>query len=491
MTVASLNMVRINRRLRESLQLQLYRQIRQAIVSGRLSTGVRLPSTRDLVSLLGLSRNTIIYAFDRLVSEGYLEGRRGSGIYVSALPLSSVGATGSRLTSQAVRKNVVSSRLAKLSQVNVSPEYPGAKVRPFRPCQPAIDLFPLRNWNRARSSALRINAKELMWEGDVAGLPRLRRALANYLQDSRGVRCEAEQIVITAGTQEALSLIAALLIEPNDEVWLEDPGYLGARAAFSRTEGKLVPVAVDGEGITIPSKRRPPKLIYTTPSRQFPRGVTMSLSRRLALLEFIRTGNGWIVEDDYDSEFRYLDRPMPSLQGLDQGESVIYVGSFSKVLFASLRLGYIVAPTNLVDLFRKLKEVGSGPVPAIDQATAALFIEQGLFATHIRRMRRLYRERRDAFLHEANKYFLGLIDFPTIDAGMDVMGYLSHNVSDVELSRRFRSVGIDAPPLSSYSLRTCEPGLLFGFTSFTPAQTRMAMQVAAKSIGSMLRSRSL
>ena len=310
----------------------------------------------------------------------------------------------------------------------------------------------------------------------------MRRALATYLRDSRGVRCEAEQIVITAGAQEALSLIAVLLIKRNDEVWIEDPGYLGARAAFYRTEGKLVPVSVDAEGITIASERRAPRLIYTTPSRQFPRGVTMSLSRRLALLEFARTAGGWIIEDDYDSEFRYLDRPMPSLQGLDQSGGVIYVGSFSKVLFPSLRIGYIVAPLNLVNSFRKLKEVGTGPVPAIEQATTAIFIEQGFFATHVRQMRKVYRERREAFIHEAKKYFSGLIDFPKIDAGMDVMGYLNENTSDIQLSRRFRAAGIDAPPLSAYSLRECEPGLLFGFTAYTSAQIRLAMQAASKSI---------
>jgi GntR family transcriptional regulator/MocR family aminotransferase len=201
----------------------------------------------------------------------------------------------------------------------------------------------------------------------------------------------------------------------------------------------------------------------------------------LALLEFVRNA-GWIIEDDYDSEFRYVDRPMPSLQGLDQSGSVIYVGSFSKVLFASLRLGYIVAPANLLNLFRKLKEIGSGPVPAIDQATTALFMEQGFFATHLRRMRKVYRERRDAFLHEASKYFPGLIDFPAIDAGMDVMGYLKPNVSDTDFSRRFQAAGVDAPPLSVYSLRSCEPGLLFGFTAYTPAQIRTAMQAAASAI---------
>lgn len=481
MVAATLNMIRIDRRMRESLQLQLYRQIRQAIVSGSLTAGVRLPSTRDLVSELGLSRNTIVYAFDRLVSEGYLEARPGSSIYAAELPRFQESSISLRSASPALHGIAVSPRLRNISNVNVSPEYPSSKVRPFRPCQPAIDLFPMRNWNRARASILRLNPKELLCEGDPAGLPLLRRALATYLRDSRGVQCEAGQIVITAGTQEALSLIAALLIKRDDPVWIEDPGYLGARAAFCRTEGKLVPVAVDGEGITIP-KGPKPKLIYTTPSRQFPRGVTMSLSRRLALLEFVRKAGGWIIEDDYDSEFRYLDRPMPSVQGLDQSGSVIYVGSFSKVLFASLRLGYIVAPANLVSLFRKLKEIGTGPAPAIEQATTALFIEQGFFATHLRQMRKLYRERRDAFLYEANKYLSGLINFPTIDAGMDVMGYLKPNESDTELSRRFRTVGIDAPTLSSYSLREYEPGLLFGFTAYTPAQIRLAMQAAANSI---------
>jgi len=208
----------------------------------------------------------------------------------------------------------------------------------------------------------------------------------------------------------------------------------------------------------------------------------MSLSRRLALLEFARKAGGLIIEDDYDSEFRYLGRPMPSLQGLDQGGCVIYVGSFSKVLFPSLRIGYIVAPLNLVNLFRKLKEVGTGPSAAIEQATTAIFMEQGFFATHVRQMRKVYRERREAFINEAKKYFSGLIDFPKIDAGMDVMGYLNENTSDIQLSRRFQAAGIDAPPLSGYSLRECEPGLLFGFTAYTPVQIRLAMQAASNSI---------
>ena len=475
MAVATLNMIRIDRRLRESLQMQLYQQIRLRIISGALSAGSRLPSTRDLTGQLGVSRNTIVYAFDRLVAEGYLEGRRGSGIYVAELQLTATAQIGES-QKQSPGLPLRSARLSALSSVSISPSYPGAKIRPFRPCQPAVDWFPLRNWNRARSYALRSPAGEVLCEVDAGGLPRLRRALAVYLRDSRGVHCEAEQIVITAGTQEALSLIAELLIEDGDHVWIEDPGYLGARAAFSQSEAKLIPVSVDEEGITIPGLKRKPRLIYTTPSRQFPCGVTMSLSRRLALLEFARAASAWIIEDDYDSEFRYVGRPAPSLQGLDSHGCVIYLGSFSKVLFASLRVGYAVLPRHLVDPFRKLKEIGSGSVSAVDQATAAVFIEEGFFATHVRRMRRLYHERRDSFLHEAKKYLSGAIEFAAIDAGMDSVGSLRSGDSDVDFSNRFRAAGVDAPPLSVYSLRSRKPGLVLGFTAFSPAQIRLAMQ---------------
>ena len=475
MVVATLNMVRIDRRLRESLQIQIYQQIRLSTISGALRAGVRLPSTRDLTRLLGVSRNTIVYAFDRLVAEGYLEGRRGSGIYVAELQLTPpVQIAESHRQSPGLP--IHSARLTALSEVSISPSYIGAKIRPFRPCQPAIDCFPLRNWNRARSYALRLHAGEVMCEVDAGGLPRLRRALAVYLRDSRGVHCEPEQIVITAGTQEALSLSAELLIEGGDHVWMEDPGYLGARAAFSRSGAKLVPISVDEAGITIPTVKRKPRLIYTTPSRQFPRGVTMSLSRRLALLEFARGSGAWIIEDDYDSEFRYVGRPSPSLQSLDSNGCIIYLGSFSKVLFASLRLGYAVLPRYLVDPFRKLKEIGSGSVSAVDQATAALFIEEGFFATHLRRMRSLYRERRDSFLHEAKKHLSGAIEFSPIDAGMDAFGALGSGDSDVDFSDRFRAAGVDAPPLSVYSLRPGKPGLVLGFTAFSPAQIRSAMQ---------------
>jgi len=478
MLVVTLNMVRVDRRRREPLQLQLYGQVRRAIISGELASGARLPSARDLVEQLGLSRNTIVYAFERLVAEGYLQSRIGSGMFVAHLPALERPRTGSGSNANVASSDRVhiARRVAPLTEVSVNPEYPTLKVRPFRPCQPAVAEFPLRSWNRARSYALRLQAKELMCEGDVAGLPRLRAALATYLRDARGVKCGAEQIVITAGAQEALSLISASLVETGDAVWMEDPGYLGARASFLRAGAKLTPVSVDAEGLTVPRLRQTPRLIYVTPSRQFPLGTTMSLPRRLALLEFARTNGVWLVEDDYDSEFRYVGRPVPSLQGLDEGGRVIYVGSFSKVLFGSLRLGYVVAPPSLVGAIRKVKEVEYGTSPGIEQATAALFIEEGYFAAHVRRMRKLYRERRDSFLQAAQKYLSGLLTFPPIDAGMDALGWLARDADDAELSRRLAEAGIDVPPLSAYSLKPCPPGLLFGFTAFTPGQIRSALQ---------------
>jgi len=320
----------------------------------------------------------------------------------------------------------------------------------------------------------------LFAEGDPSGLLRLRRALTPYLRDARGVRCTPEQIIITAGTQQALSLIGRFLLDRGDSVWIEDPGYLGARAAFVAAEANLVPIPIDTDGLSIPERKKSPRLIYCTPSRQFPLGITMTLARRFELLEFARKNGVWIVEDDYDSEFRYIDRPLPCLQGLTNSQCVIYTGSFSKVLFPSLRLGYLVLPESLVEIFRKAKQIHDAGSSLIDQATAAVFIEEGFFSTHVRRMRQLYRERLDIFLEEAKKHVAGWLLFPEIDAGMDAMGYLNAGCDDAKISTTLASAGIDVPPLSAYSLNACQPGLVFGFTAFSPAQIRSAMKTVGK-----------
>jgi GntR family transcriptional regulator/MocR family aminotransferase len=341
----------------------------------------------------------------------------------------------------------------------------------------------MRNWNRARSYALRLPTTELLGEGDPAGFLRLRRALSIYLQDARGVRCSAEQIVITAGTQQALSLIGAALINPGDSVWIEDPGYLGARVALLAAGAALVPIPIDADGITIPvAVNKKPRLIYVTPSRQFPLGVTMSLPRRLALLDYARRNDAWIIEDDYDSEFRYVDRPLPALQGLTDDRQVIYTGSFSKVLFPSLRLGYLVLPEVLFEIFCKLKEIRDAAVSTLDQATAAVFLEAGFFSTHLRRMRTLYRGRLEVFLDEVRKHTPEWLTFPRIEAGMDAIGLLKPGADDVKISKQLAAAGIAVPPLSAYSLTTCAPGLLFGFTAFSTAQIRSAMKTIGKVI---------
>lgn len=485
MSVVTLNMIRLDRRRSASLQSQLYRQIRELIISGQVKAGMRLPSTRDLAGELAVSRNTIVYALDQLVAEGYLTSRIGSGIYVCDLRRERGSELGKPSASNTIRTaEQISKRVARLLSAGISPAYTSTQLRPFRPCQPAVDSFPLRNWNRARSKALRLPTRELFREGEPAGLLRLRQALSIYLQDARGVRCNAEQIVITAGTQQALSLVGAALISPGDSVWIENPGYLGARAAMLAAEAALVPIPVDADGITIPvAVNKKPRLIYVTPSRQFPLGVTMSLSRRLALLDYARRNDAFVIEDDYDSEFRYVDRPLPSLQGLTDDAQVIYTGSFSKVLFPSLRLGYLVLPEHLVEIFCKLKEIRDAASSTLDQATAAVFLEEGFFSTHLRRMRRLYRERLEVFLDEAHKHTAGWLRFSTIEAGMDAFGLLESGADDVEISQQLAAAGITVPPVSAYSLTPSAAGLLFGFTAFSAAQIRSAM----KTIGRVIR----
>jgi GntR family transcriptional regulator/MocR family aminotransferase len=484
MKVATLNMVRLDRRQRTSLQSQLYRQVKELIITGRLKAGVRVPSTRDLVGQLGVSRNTIIYALDQLAAEGYLNSRIGSGIYVADLPTREVRIA-AVVGSMTERKSPqISVRAARFSISKVTPEYATGKVRPFRPCQPALDHFPMRNWNRARSYALRSQTRELLWENDAAGVPRLRTALSAYLKESRGVVCTADQIIVTAGTQQALSLLAECLIDRGDPVWIEDPGYLGAKAALAGAGARLVPIPVDADGLTIPpvGPTKLPRAIYTTPSRQFPLGVTMSLARRLDLLKFARECGAWVIEDDYDSEFRYTGRPLPCLQGLASDDNVIYTGSFSKVLFPSLRLGYVVVPNKLGQVMRKAKEMRDGSAAALDQATAAVFLEQGFFSTHVRRMRKLYRERLDIFLEEARRNISGRITFPQIEAGMDAVGWLPPHTDDERLSQQLAAAGVDVPPLSAYSLVSTLPGLVFGFTAFSRTQIRSSMQTMGKLI---------
>jgi GntR family transcriptional regulator/MocR family aminotransferase len=312
------------------------------------------------------------------------------------------------------------------------------------------------------------------------GLPSLRRGLANYLRGSRGVRCDWRQIAITTGSQQALFLLSELLLRPGDCVAMEDPGYLGARLAWQHVCAAIHPVPVDSAGMKLDSKKDfSPKLIYTTPSRQFPIGSCLSLPRRLELLAFAARTKAWIVEDDYDSEFRYSRAPLPSLQGLDSSERVIYVGSTSKALFPALRIGFAVLPPSLINKFGELKSAVDEHGPLIDQGTLAEFIESGAFYGHIRRSRKEYSRRMETLLDSAAKFDLP-VSFPHADGGMNLAGFLNREGEDSVFSRQLQKKGLEIPALSRYSLRKKSLGLLFGFTAFEPHIIRRSIQVASQ-----------
>jgi GntR family transcriptional regulator/MocR family aminotransferase len=420
-----------------SLQAQLALNLKKLVQSGVLRSGKAVPSSRELARDLQISRNTVIQAYDRLIGEGYLEPSPRRGLFVSEV-----------LAERNLHKaGLVSTPDARPHSVRQENSVQVSGPVPFRPCQPDVRLFPLQLWNRLRSRALRSHGENLLnYQSHLPlGYPALRRSLAAYLRESRGVHCDWHQVAITTGSQQALYLLAHLLLKPGSRVAMEDPGYLGARFAWKQAGALVNPVPVDSEGMKFPrNKRDSTHLFYTTPSRQFPTGACLSLSRRLALVEFAAKAKAWIVEDDYDSEFRYSRPPLPSLQSLDPSGRVIYVGSMSKVLFPSLRIGYAVLPASLVEKFAALRSVVDDHGPLIDQATLAEFIEAGALHSHIRRSRGHYGERLGIFLKSASQ--LGLpLSFPHTDGGMNLAGFLDGEARDEEYSKRLQRNRLDVP----------------------------------------------
>ena len=462
----------LDRTRRASLQTQLSLQLKRLVLSGALLPGKSVPSSRELAHDLQISRNTVVQAYDRLIGEGYLEASSRRGLFVSGL-LQETHLR--RTTPDDMFRSMPNHHRPDVSEDLSAP-------LPFRPCQPDVRLFPLRSWNRTRARALRRHGASLLdyQSQHPLGLPALRRSLANYLRGSRGVRCDWRQIAITTGSQQALFLISHLLLKPGDSVAMEDPGYLGARLAWQNVRAVIHPVPVDSAGMKLEGKRDySPKLIYTTPSRQFPVGSCLSLPRRLELLEFAARKKAWIVEDDYDSEFRYSRAPLPSLQGMDSSERVIYVGSTSKALFPSLRIGFAVLPLSIMNQFGELKSAVDEYGPLIDQATLAEFIESGAFYGHIRRSRREYSLRLEMLLDSAAKFDLPL-SFPHADGGMNLAGFLNRAGEDSAFSRKLQKRGLEIPALSRYSLRGKSMGLLFGFTAFEPGVIRRSIQLASQ-----------
>ena len=479
--------VSLDRSSKTPLHLQLYREFRTAVISGRLRANTRLPSTRTLADDFGVSRNTIVYAFDQLVAEGYLVGKLGSGTYVTgAVPDEMLWLTAKPMGSMRTpgRASVLSKRGQKMAAI--APFFPPVKAKPFRHGLPALDAFPLELWTRLAAKRLRHFPRALLGYGDPTGYRPLREAIVAYLGTSRAVHCEPEQVVVVAGSQQAIYITAQILLDPGDHAWIEDPGYLGARAALLAAQARLVPVPVDEQGLNVAKGiklNNSARLIYVTPSNQYPSTVTMSLARRLELLEWAARSDAWIVEDDYDSEFRYKKRPVAALQGLDKYNRVIYLGTFSKLLAPTLRLGYLVVPPELVDAFSATSALISRHPPSIEQAVLADFVDQGHLGRHIRRMRTLYMERQEEFVEAVSRELAGLLQINPPEAGIHLVGWLPEQMDDKTVAQAAAERGVETKPFSAYCLKVKRRGgLVLGYGAFSKNQIRSGVQKLANSL---------
>jgi GntR family transcriptional regulator/MocR family aminotransferase len=461
------------------LYRQLYDGLRETILSGRLRPGARLPSTRTLAGDLQASRNTVLAAFGQLLAEGYLEGRVGAGTTVAhTLPETHLRARPEAAgLGRPGRRPRLSRRGALLVGTREALARGAITARPFRPGLPGLDAFPFDLWTRLVARRWRGVPRQLLDYGDPAGYAPLREAIAAYLGEARAVRCEAAQVIVVTGAQQAVDLAARVLLDPGDTAWVEDPGYPGARGALVAAGIRPAPVPVDAEGLDVRrGARRAPgaRLVYVTPSHQYPLGVTMSLHRRLALLEWASTSGAWVLEDDYDSEYRYAGRPLAALQGLDAARRVIYAGTFSKVLFPALRLGYLIVPPELVDAYVAARALTDRHSPSVTQAALADFIDGGHFARHIRRTRALYAERQAALVRAARRSLGGLLEVAPAEAGMHLMGWLPAGVDDRVAARAALARDVDALPLSSFRARPARRGarggLMLGYAAYAPRE---------------------
>jgi GntR family transcriptional regulator/MocR family aminotransferase len=451
------------------LYRQIHRHLRDAILSRALRPGARLPSTRALAARLGVARSCVIAAYDELFVEGCLSGRVGSGTYVSAdLPEPLEKAARSRPRRSPARSFPLPPRARTYAAL--ATELGEGEERPFQTGRSLVDAHTLEAWRRLTQRCLRRLGPQHLGYTDPRGLPELRRILCEYLKAARAVRCEPEQILVTSGTQHALDLAIRVLLEPGDEVWVEDPGYPMTYAALAAAGMKARPIPVDEQGLVARAGLRAAphaRAVYVTPSHQFPLGKVLSTARRLELLAFARDTGAWIFEDDYDSEFRYAGRPLASLQGLDEAERVIYVGTLNKVLFPGLRLGYVVVPPLLVRAFTAARHLTDRQPQSLLQVVLTEFMEQGYFSAHIRRMRLQYRDQRDLLVSELVRRAGAHVRVDTPEQGMRLCAALPEGSDDGALEAAARRAGVIARALSGfYRKAPPKPGLLLGFTGY-------------------------
>jgi GntR family transcriptional regulator/MocR family aminotransferase len=466
------------------LHRQLYFALRRAILDGRLAVGGLLPSSRAMAAQLGLSRTTVMAALDQLASEGYIQSRPGSGTRVA--PAEAGPAWTKAVASQSAPRPL--SRLAvRLGQAHL-PEARGA-ILPFAPGLPDLAEFPHRDWSRLLARRWRRGASALMALHDPAGYPPLRAAIADHLGRTRAVRCDADQVVVLAGSQQGLDLAARLLLDPGDQAMVEDPCYGGLKGALLAAGAEPVPVPVDHHGFDPQlAERLWPKarLACVTPSHQFPTGATMPVDRRLDLIRWAGRTGGWIIEDDYDGDFRYKGAPLAALQGLDQSARTIHLGTFSKSLFPALRLGWMVAPPDLLPLILKMRRMTDTAASALTQAAVADFMAEGLFTAHLRRMRARYAQRRALLLDMAERYLGGRMVVEAGDAGTNAIGWLPSGCDDRAVAARLRQRGLGVAALGPYRINPGRPGLILGYGAMADQAIEPAMAKLAKEIYSLL-----
>ena len=485
--------VRIDPRSTEPLQVQVYAGIRRAILDGTVARGVRLPSSRALAADLRISRTTTVLAFDQLAAEGYVTTRAGSGTFVTCelpdehLPPSST-APGPRVR----RHPPLSRRGMKLAATPPTVVRIAGPPRPFRLGTPALDRFPFHVWARLTRRRLQTSTFRQLDYGDAGGLPALREAIAAHVSRARGTSCVADQVIVLAGAQHGLEMISRLVLDPGDIACMEEPGYPGMRGALVAAGARIRAIPVDAQGLNVEiGRRRAPtaRVIYVTPSHQFPLGVPMSLPRRLALLAWARQTGAWIIEDDYDSEFRYDARPIPCLHGLDRDSRVIYVGSFSKTLFPALRLGFLIVPLDLHHAVIRARRADDLNTAALPQAVVCDLMSSGYYDRHLRRMRSEYRARLDALGKGVARYCRGALRLRAVTTGLhavaDLHGADANAVCDEAIAH-----GIEAMPVSAYCAR---PGrvnaLVLGFGSVNPDALYRGTERLAEAIGKARRAR--
>ncbi len=455
------------------LYKQLYERLRGEILAGQLERGTRLPSTRTLASELGISRSTTALAYTQLLLEGYLESKVGQGTVVAHdLPGTLFNAQADQtLAKQTDALKTPPTHLASRVRSLKDMPFPERIEEPvggaFRGGEPALDLFPYEVWARLIARRARQSLRAFAHYQPPAGYYPLREAIAAQIGITRGVRCIPEQIILTAGSQGAFDLAARTLLNPGEAVWMENPSYFGTRGALLAAGASLVPVPVDGQGLVVEIGRKlcpQARLVSTTPSHQFPTGVTMSLGRRLALLDWAREAGAWILEDDYDSEYRSSGRPLEALQGLDHAGRVLYIGTFSKVLFPALRLGYLVVPTELVKPLLTMRRFLDVHLPMLEQMALTDFMNEGHFARHLRQMLHHYSRRRDLLHHELHTHLGGLLEVHAPEAGLNLVGWLPPGKDDQRASKLAAQVGIEVMAISTFSLEPLpRGGLLFGY----------------------------